>query len=76
MSNKVELNRMYNVQIVSPKGQVENHQQVSGERLANNLKCGGFHYNRLHPFCEILSWEAVPEITAEMVTGNGQWGCE
>ena len=76
MSNKVELNRMYNVQIVSPKGRVENHQQVSGERLANNLKCGGFHYNRFNRFCEILSWEAVPEITAEMVTGHGRWGCE
>jgi hypothetical protein len=50
--------------------------QVRGHELKDCMKNGGWYHNRFNPTEEIVSFEEVPELTAERVTGNGRWGCE
>ena len=73
----VDINKFYKVVYVSTiLGREITIPQVHGHELKECIEKGGWYHNRFHPKEKIVSFEEVPELTAERVTGNGRWGCE
>ena len=77
LANLVDVDKFYKVIYVSTiLGREISISQVRGHELKECIENGGWYHNRFHPTEEIVSFEEVPELTAEQVTGNGRWGCE
>ena len=77
LASLVDVDKFYQVVYVSTIfGREITIPQVRGHELKDCMKNGGWYHNRFNPTEEIVSFEEVPELTAERVTGNGRWGCE
>ena len=77
LASLVDVDKFYKVVYVSTiLGREITIPQVRGHELKDCMKNGGWYHNRFNPTEEIVSFEEVPELTAERVTGNGRWGCE
>ena len=77
LGSLVDVDKFYQVVYVSTiLGREITISQVRGHELKKCLDNGGWYHNRFNPTEEIVSFEEVPELTAERVTGNGRWGCE
>jgi len=77
LASLVDVDKFYQVVYVSTiLGREITIPQVRGHELKKCLDNGGWYHNRFHPTEEVVSFEEVPELTAERVTGNGRWGCE
>ena len=74
LGSLVDVDKFYQVVYVSTiLGREITISQVRGHELKKCLDNGGWYHNRFNPTEEIVSFEEVPELTAERVTGNGRW---